>query len=191
MHGVENLKHSSPTKTSSKLAIFYWYILSSKGNGYLNSTQLIQDFNSNKKHSKFPDYAKDYIKEYIFLLGIDGAFSSIYNYIVYYDIEKGILEEKRKCIERIYIQIKKYKEGLESGVLKDLSDEEINCEAFSNIENVEMIISEYLDCYLDINPVGISKITKTKYEKNVDKDFPGLRKLIDTLSYYNHEVIKY
>ena len=101
------------------------------------------------------------------------------------------MEEKRKCIERIYIQIKKYKEGLESGVLKDLSDEEINCEAFSNIENVEMIISQYLDCYLDINPVGISKITKTKYEKNVDKDFPGLRKLIDTLSYYNHEVIKY
>ena len=64
------------------------------------STQLSQDFNSNKKHSKFPDYAW-------FLLGIDGAFSSIYNYIVYYDIEKGILEEKRKCIERIYIQIKK------------------------------------------------------------------------------------
>ena len=55
------------------------------------STQLIQDFNSNEKHSKFPDYAKDYIKEYIFLLGIDGAFSSIYNYIVYYGIEKGIL----------------------------------------------------------------------------------------------------
>ena len=53
-----------------------------------------------------------------------------------------------------------------------------------------MIISEYLDRYLDINPVGISKITKEKYEKNVDKDFPGLRKLIDTLSYYN-EVIKY
>ena len=30
----------------------------------------------------------------------------------------------------MYIAVKKYKEGLESGVLKDLSDEEINCEAF-------------------------------------------------------------
>ena len=53
-----------------------------------------------------------------------------------------------------------------------------------------MIISEYLDRYLDINPVGNSKINKKKYENNVDKDYPGLRKLIDTLSYYN-EVIKY
>ena len=53
-----------------------------------------------------------------------------------------------------------------------------------------MMISEYLDRYLDINPVGYSKINKKKYENNVDKDFPGLRKLINTLSYYN-EVIKY
>ena len=53
-----------------------------------------------------------------------------------------------------------------------------------------MMISEYLDRYLDIYPVGYSKINKKKYENNVDKDFPGLRKLINTLSYYN-EVIKY
>ena len=53
-----------------------------------------------------------------------------------------------------------------------------------------MIISEYLDRYLDINPVDNSKINLKKYEKNVDKDYPGLRKLIDTLSFYN-EVIKY
>ena len=66
------------------------------------STQLSQDFNSNKKHPKFPDYAKDYIKEYIFLLGIDGAFSSIYNYIVYYDIEKGILKKKKMYRKNIY-----------------------------------------------------------------------------------------
>ena len=33
-------------------------------------------------------------------------------------------------------------------------------------------------------------MNKKKYEKNVDKDYPGLRKLIDTLSYYN-ETIKY
>ena len=137
-----------------------------------------------------PDYAKNFKKEYIFLLDIDEGFSFVYNYIIYYDTEKGILKEKSKWIDKMYIAVKKYKEGLESSVLKDLSDEEINCEAFSNIENVEMIISEYLDRYLDINPAGISKINKEKYEKNVDKDFPGLRKLIDTLSYY-YEVIKF
>ena len=53
-----------------------------------------------------------------------------------------------------------------------------------------MIISEYLDRYLNINPTGISKINKKKYENNIDKDHPGLRKLIDTLSYY-YETIKY
>lgn len=137
-----------------------------------------------------PDYAKTFKKEYIFLLGIDEGFSYISNYIATYDIEKGILKEKSKWINKMYIAIKKYKECLESGVLQDLLKEAINYEAFLNIENVEMIISECLERYLDINPVGISKINKEKYEKNVDKDFPGLRKLIDTLSYY-YEVIKY
>ena len=32
----------------------------------LIETQNVQDFNSNKKPSKFPDYAKDYKKEYVF-----------------------------------------------------------------------------------------------------------------------------
>ena len=100
------------------------------------------------------------------------------------------MEKKSKCIDKIYISIKKYKEGLYNGVLKDLSDEELNYEVFENIENVEMMISEYLERYLDINPVGYSNINTKKYENNVDKDYPGLRKLIDTLSYY-YEVIKY
>ena len=67
--------------------------------------------------------------------------------------------------------------------------EELNFEVFLNIEHIEMIINEYLDRYLNINPTGISKINTKKYENNVDKDYPGLRKLIDTLSYY--ETIKY
>ena len=107
-----------------------------------------------------PDYAKSFKKEYIFLLGTDEGFSYVHKYIVLNDVENGILEEKSKWIERLYNQIKKYKEGLDSGVLKDLSKEEINYEAFINIENVEMMISEYLDRYLDINPVGYSKINK-------------------------------
>ena len=42
-----------------------------------------------------PDYyAKNFKKEYIFLLGIDEGFLFIYNYIIYYDTEKGILKEK-------------------------------------------------------------------------------------------------
>ncbi len=59
------------------------------------------------------------------------------------DVENGSLKKRSGWINKINIQIKKYKEGLDSGVLKDLSEEEINFEAFSNIEHIEMIISEY------------------------------------------------
>ena len=43
----------------------------------LTQTQNVQDFNSNKKHSKIPDYAKDYKNEYLFIKRIDGCFGSI------------------------------------------------------------------------------------------------------------------
>ena len=137
-----------------------------------------------------PDYAKSFKKEYIFLLGIDESFSYLNKDLYFIDVENGSLKKISGWIDKIYIQIKKYKEGLDSGILKDLSEEELNFERFLNIEHIEMVISEYLDRYLNINPTGISKINKKKYENNVDKDYPGLRKLIDTLSYY-YETIKY
>ena len=137
-----------------------------------------------------PSYAKSFKKEYIFLLGIDESFSYLYKDLDFIDVENGSMKKRSGWINTIYNDIKSYKKSLDYGELKDLSEEEINFEAFSNIENIEMIISDYLDRYLNINPDGISKINKKKYEKNVDKDYPGLRKLIDTLSYY-YETIKY
>ena len=137
-----------------------------------------------------PDYAKSFKKEYIFLLGIDESFSYLNKDLYFIDDKNGSLKKRSGWIDKIIIQIKKYKEGIDSGILKDLSEEELNDEVFLNIEHIEMIIGEYLDRYLNINPTGISKINKEEYENNVDKDYPGLRKLIDTLSYYN-ETIKY
>ena len=55
---------------------------------------------------------------------------------------------------------------------------------------MEETISDLLEPYLDINPDGYSELNKQKYENNVDKDYPGLRKMVDTLSNY-YEVIKY
>ena len=137
-----------------------------------------------------PDYAKSFKKEYIFLLGIDESFSYLNKDMNFFDVERGSLKKRSGWIDKINIQIKKYKEGIDSGILKDLSEEELNLEVFLNIEHIEMTISDYLDRYLDLNPIGISKINKEQYENNVDKDYPGLRKLIDTLSYY-YENIKY
>ena len=39
-----------------------------KNDKNLTETQKVQDFNSNKKQSKFPDYAKSFKKEYIFFI---------------------------------------------------------------------------------------------------------------------------
>ena len=71
-----------------------------------------------------------------------------------------VWKKRSGWIDKINIQIKKYKEGIDSGILKDLSEEELNFEVFLNIDHIEMTISEYLDRYLNINPTGISKINK-------------------------------
>ena len=137
-----------------------------------------------------PDYAKSFKKEYVFLLGIDEAFSYLFKGIGFHFIGYGSLKKVSSWIDKINIFIKKCKVGLDSGVFKDLSEEEINFEAFSNIESVEQIAGEHLDRYAYLDSNDNYKIDKKKYEDNVGKDFPGLRKLVDTLSYYD-EVIKY
>ena len=101
-----------------------------------------------------PDYAKSFKKEYIFLLGIDESFSYLNKDLYFYDVERGSLKKRSGWIDKINIQIKKYKEGIDSGILKDLTEEELNNEVFNNIEEIEMAISEYLDIYLDFNPIG-------------------------------------
>ena len=123
------------------------------------------------------DYAKSFKKEYIFLLGIDESFSYLNKDMNFFDVERGSLKKRSGWIDKINIQIKKYKEGIDSGILKDLSDEELNFEVFLNIEHIEMIINEYLDRYLNINPTVISKINRKKYENNVDKGLPRIKKI--------------
>ena len=78
----------------------------------------------------------------------------------FYDVGKGSLKKRSGWIDKIRIHIKQYKQGLDSGIFKDLSEEELNYEVFDNIKYIEVTISEYLDRYLDINPTGISKINK-------------------------------
>ena len=65
----------------------------------LIETQNVQDFNSNKKPSKIPDYAKHYKNEYLFIIGIDGCFGSILK-------EERLFTED--IFERRYSRIKKY-----------------------------------------------------------------------------------
>ena len=71
---------------------------STKNDKDLIETQNVQDFNSYKKISKIPDYAKDYKNEYLFIIGIDGCFGSILK-------EERLFTED--IFERRYLYIKK------------------------------------------------------------------------------------
>ena len=109
-----------------------------------------------------PDYAKSFKKQYIFLLGLDSEFSHILQYLLHYEIEEGILKEKSKTIERLYKIIKKYQDGLKSGIFKDLSEVSLNFEVFLNIEDLEMMVSDYLGCYADFDREGKETLNKKK-----------------------------
>ena len=99
-----------------------------------------------------PDYAKSFKKQYIFLLGINESFPYLNKDLDFDDVKRGSLKKRSGWIDKIHIHIKQYKQSLDSEIFKDLSEEELNDEVFDNIEHIEMIISDYLDIYLDINP---------------------------------------
>ena len=146
-----------------------------------------------------PSYVKSFKRQYICLLGINQEFGHLLRHLDYEDVAKGSLKKREIFIDRLYNYIKKYGEAVKSGFFKDLSEEELPSDVFLNIEHIEMSLEEFLENYLvpcteDDDQYEyddcIYKLDKQKYENNVDKDYPGLRKLIDTLKIYN-ETIKY
>ena len=150
-------------------------------------------------YKAIPSYVKSFKRQYISLLGIDQEFGYLNKDLYFEDVEKGSLKKRSEFIDKIYNYIKKYGEAVKSGFFKDLSEEELSPDVFLNIEHIEMSLDEFLENYLEPCTEDddeyeyddcIYKLNKQKYEINVDKDYPGLRKLIDTLSLYN-ETIKY
>ena len=170
---------------------------------YPNDKDLTQKqryrISTQKTKSKFPDYVKPYVKQYVSLLGINNDFGHLHKELYFADVKKGSLKKREKFIDRLYTYIKKYGEAVKSGFFKDLSEEELPHDVFINIEHTEMMLEEFLEIYLEPCTEDddeyeyddcIYKLNKQKYENNVDKDYPGLRKMIDTLKLYN-ETIKY
>ena len=146
-----------------------------------------------------PSYVKSFKRQYISLLGIDQEFGYLHKELYFEDVEKGSLKKREKFIDRLYNYIKKYGEAVKSGFFKDLSEEELPSDVFLDIEHIEMSLEEFLENYLvpcteDDDQYEyddcIYKLDKQKYENNVYKDYPGLKKLIDTLKLY-YETIKY
>ena len=73
---------------------------STKNDKDLTQTQKVQDFNSNNKHSKIPDYAKDYKNEYLFIIGIDGFFKYfVDNFDLIFE-DYSLFTKKFECIKK-------------------------------------------------------------------------------------------
>ena len=150
-------------------------------------------------YKAIPSYVKSFKRQYICLMGINQDFGHIHRYLAYENIKKGDLEKQEKFLQSLCFLIGKYGEAVKSGFFKDLSEEELTLDVFDNIDDIEKTIDEYLERYLETAVEYdeefechncVLKINKKKYEKKVDKDYPGLRKLVDTLRIY-HETIHY
>lgn len=150
-------------------------------------------------YKAIPSYVKSFKRQYICLMGINQDFGHIHRYLAYENIKKGDLKKQEKFLQSLSFLIGKYGEAVKSGFFKDLSEEELPLDVFDNIDDIEKTIDEFLERYVetvveydeefDCNNCFL-KINKKKYEKKVDKDYPGLRKLVDTLRIY-HETIHY
>ena len=150
-------------------------------------------------YKAIPSYVKPFKRQYICLMGINQDFGHIHRYLAYENIKKGDLKKQEKFLQSLCFLIGKYGKAVKSGFFKDLSEEELPLDVFDNIYDIEKTIDEFLERYVetvveydeefDCNNCFL-KINKKKYEKKVDKDYPGLRKLVDTLRIY-HETIHY
>ena len=71
-----------------------------------------------KSNNKIPEYARDYKKEYLFIIGIDKEFKYFVEHIN--ESPTGLFENHR--VDRIKYFIKRFLKGQERGKLKDISN---------------------------------------------------------------------
>ena len=116
--------------------------------GVLKHTSNVQ--NCVKSTNKIPEYAKNYKKEYLFIIGINKEFKYFVDNID--NANKGLFESHR--VDRIKYFIKRFLRGQEKGKLKDISNFEIDeddvdnlIEIKKNFDNFDQYIGFILSCY--------------------------------------------
>ena len=86
-----------------------------------------------KSTNKSPEYARDYKKEYLFIIGLDKEFKYLVDNIN--DATRGLFESHK--VDRIKYFIKRFLRGQERGKLKDVSNLEINNDDVGNIIEIK------------------------------------------------------
>ena len=91
-----------------------------------------------KKNNKIPEYAKEYKREYQFIIGINKEFKYIIDFMKDYDNEF-----KSHKLDRIMKFIKRFLRAQEKGKLKDISDLVLNYDDVGNIIELIRNLPEY------------------------------------------------
>ena len=97
-----------------------------------------------------PSYVNYFKRQYICLLGINQDFGYLIKDLDIRKVKKGSLKKREKSIDRIYNYIKRYGEAVKSRFFEDLSEQELPYDVFVDIENVEWLLDDIIDIYLEI-----------------------------------------
>ena len=110
-----------------------WQILHSKVPLVVSTMVILSQKNCLRSiNSKIPEYARDYKKEYLLIIGINKI---CFNFISKYETDSRKLFVSRYS-DRIKYFIKRFLKGQERGKLKDISSLILRKYDFSNIEDL-------------------------------------------------------
>ena len=139
---------------------------------------------NNNNNNKIPEYAREYKKEWLFIRGINKSCGMLITKIVNsdYSDEKIFSSPGVKELVRDFRVVLAFER---MGKLQNISELKFKYNAANNIDCLAEELDNYRDLYVD---PGSYEFDEESYEKNIDKDFPGFRKLFDAICLFNDKI---
>ena len=150
--------------------------------GSLSRSSIYQ--NKTQHTSKIPEYAKDFQKEWLYIIGINKKceeFLMTLDFGGKRDLFNSIKANSLKC------HIKNFLKAQERGRLKDISGFYFKYFDVSNIEVLEEQLGEYSDLYVD--PYSL-EFDQEYYDLFIDRHFPGYKEFFELISLINDKIKK-
>ena len=126
-----------------------------------------------KSTNKIPPYAREYKKEYLFIIGLDKEFKYLADHIN--EAPTGLFESRK--VDRIKYLIKRFLKAQEKGKLKDISDFEFDNNVVDNIIKIKKNFSNFEDY------VNYCLNSYDEYDKPFICPYPGFYNI-----YYDFEL---
>ena len=139
-----------------------------------------------QKHSKIPEYAKDFKKEWLYIRGINRKCGEFMKFLV----DNTDSWKKFFSSSRAKELIKDFKNVLEAQKmrkLQNISELEFKYIDANNIECLEEQLDNYRELYVDPDSY---EFDNESYELNIDIDFPGFRELFNLICLFNDKIKK-